>query len=78
MFPRCQKLTNNYDVYWKVEGDKTTGNITFGLHLRGMARPWVGLGVSINGGMKGADIAVTRYNNYYSLFFILTYFILYC
>jgi hypothetical protein len=56
-FNRCQALNENYDVYWNIEGN----DLTLGLHQRAFPHGWVGIGTSVNGGMRGADIAVARY-----------------
>jgi len=58
-FGRCQSLNPAYDVYWNVAGN----DLTLALHLRGYPKGWVGIGTSVNGGMRGADIAVARMVN---------------
>jgi len=55
-FSRCQKLDDNYDVYWNVQNN----DLTLALHQRKFPQGWVGIGTSVNGGMRGADIAIAR------------------
>lgn len=58
-FSRCQSLNSVYDLYWNIEGN----DLIVGVHLQAgslFQNGWVGLGTSVNGGMRGADIAVTR------------------
>lgn len=45
---------DNYKVYWKILNE--TDEIQFEIHCK--TTGWVGLGISPNGGMKGADIAI--------------------
>lgn len=55
-FARCQDLTPNYHIYWRVVGD----DVVIALNLKGNPGGWLGFGISINGGMKGADIVVAQ------------------
>jgi len=57
-FARCATLLPQYDIYWNVNGD----NVIIALNLRGNKGGWLGFGVSVNGGMKGADIATFSYS----------------
>lgn len=52
-------LFNVYVIYryWSISGN----DLTVGIRLQGIVNGWVGMGVSLNGGMRGADIAVVRY-----------------
>ena len=55
-FKRCERLDDNYILYWKIEGQNDT--IVFKIEIRNNAGGWVGLGMSPTGGMKGADIVI--------------------
>jgi hypothetical protein len=49
---------DQYKIFWKV---LSTREIQFEIHCR--TTGWVGLGISTNGGMKGADIAIGWYDS---------------
>lgn len=55
-FSGCAKLDDNYDLYWKLEQQ----DIIFAFSVRNNIGGWIGLGISENGGMKGADIMVAQ------------------
>ncbi|CEL93840.1 unnamed protein product [Vitrella brassicaformis CCMP3155] len=54
--PHCVPLSDEAIFYWRF--DDSRGKIQLGGHFK--AAGWVGLGLSANGGMKGADIIVVR------------------
>ena len=49
---------NRFHIFWKV---LSSDEIQFEVHCR--TTGWVGLGISSNGGMKGADIAIGWYDS---------------
>lgn len=43
-------------MYWRIEGEEIV--VALDLQTFGV---WMGWGISVNGGMEGADLAVARY-----------------
>lgn len=61
-FSRCQELNQYYNVYWNVEDEDLHLALVLRTNQDGVSykNGWVGFGVSVNGGMRGADIAIAR------------------
>jgi len=55
-YQRGEILSSEYLLFWSVDDAKKNINLAAVVHTEG----WVGFGLSANGGMKGADIAVLR------------------
>ncbi|KAJ3038472.1 hypothetical protein HDV00_000569 [Rhizophlyctis rosea] len=53
-FPNCVQLNSRYALHWNVKD----GKIIFGATVDNGGNSWFALGLSENGGMKGADITV--------------------
>ncbi|KAJ3281591.1 hypothetical protein HK104_011374 [Borealophlyctis nickersoniae] len=57
-FPNCQLLDKRYALHWAIKD----GEITFAASVD-VDNAWFALGLSDNGGMRGADITVISDNN---------------
>jgi len=54
-FSRCETMDSFYSLFWNISGNE----LTVGIHVQ-IKDAWAGVGTSVNGGMRGADIAVAR------------------
>ncbi|KAI8830638.1 PHM/PNGase F domain-containing protein [Chytriomyces cf. hyalinus JEL632] len=63
-FPHCSLIDNNFALHWAINNATSPASIVFGVDVNASAfsNPWVGLGISENGGMSGADLWILKKN----------------
>ncbi|KAJ3240510.1 hypothetical protein HDU78_002270 [Chytriomyces hyalinus] len=63
-FPHCSLIDNNFALHWAINNATSPASIVFGVDVNASAfsDPWVGLGISENGGMSGADLWILKKN----------------